>query len=102
MTPGSPGPTLASEEEMGRAFLQRERSCNEDTGRKVAGGGQDVQTPHLPSQPPEASDFCSWRSQLVIPTLSLGSSAHLVKWRLSFPVCKMGEIVATSLGWCQN
>lgn len=48
MTAGGPGPTLASEEEMGRAVLWRELSCNEDMGRVVAGGGQGVQTPTLP------------------------------------------------------
>lgn len=38
----------------------------------------------------------------MIPTLSLGSSAHLVKWKLRFPVCKVEDIVATSLGWGQS
>lgn len=34
--------------------------------------------------------------------LSLGSSAHLAKWDLVFSVYKVGKIVATSHGWCQN
>lgn len=33
---------------------------------------------------------------------SLGSSAHLAKWDLSFSICKVGKIVATSHGWRQN
>lgn len=92
-----PGSNLASED-IRENFPARGPSCKKGMGRvgcRIRAWCPDL---HLRSQPLEASDLCSWRSQPIIPTFPLGSSAHLV----SFPVCKLGKILATSQGWCQN